>query len=202
MDPNQIPASVTTEFFNRPRLEFAYPRISGLADNAIQARINQAIVNLMNRLIGESGYYENPLTDVMGTYAVKTNERGVLSLTLTIYWYAGGAHGMTVIRALTFATDTGQEYQLRDLFKPGSDYVRELSGIVSGQIQARGIELLGPFQSIRPDQDFYIADKCLVIYFQLYEIAAYVFGILYFPISVYQIREIINEDGPLGRMLY
>jgi hypothetical protein len=36
----------------------------------------------------------------------------------------------------------------------------------------------------------------------LYEIAAYVYGILYFPISVYEIQDIITEDGPLGKMLY
>ncbi|WP_368073024.1 RsiV family protein [Virgibacillus salinus] len=53
---------------------------------------------------------------------------------------------------------------------------------------------------MQPDQDFYIADKALVIYFQLYEITPYVFGFPMFPISVYAIKDIINEDGPLGRM--
>ena len=45
-----------------------------------------------------------------------------------------------------------------------------------------------------------MADKALVIYFQLYDITPYVFGFPMFPISVYEIQDIIDENGPLGRM--
>jgi hypothetical protein len=89
---------------------------------------------------------------------------------------------------------------LRDLFKPGSNYVERLSAIVAAQIKARNIETLFGFTSIKPNQDFYIADKTLVIYFQLYDITLYVFGFPMFPISVYEIQDIINEEGPLARM--
>ncbi|MFB4475682.1 RsiV family protein, partial [Oceanobacillus caeni] len=56
------------------------------------------------------------------------------------------------------------------------------------------------FTKIEPNQYFYIADKTLVIYFQLYELAPYAFGFPMFPISVYDIQDIIDEEGPLGRM--
>ncbi|HHY20883.1 MAG TPA: DUF3298 domain-containing protein [Bacilli bacterium] len=69
------------------------------------------------------------------------------------------------------------------------------------QIKQRDIFLLNGFTVIRPDQDFYIADKALVIYFQLYEITPYAYGFPMFPISVYEIQDIIDENGPLGRML-
>jgi hypothetical protein len=46
-----------------------------------------------------------------------------------------------------------------------------------------------------------VADRALVIYFQLYELAAYVFGFIYFPISVYELQDIINDEGPLGPMI-
>ncbi|MNG17010.1 hypothetical protein D3C84_1009670 [compost metagenome] len=78
--------------------------------------------------------------------------------------------------------------------------MKRLSDIVAKQIAQRKIETLEPFKSIRPDQDYYIADRSLVVYFQLYELAAYVFGFAYFPISVYDLQDIINEDGPLGPM--
>ncbi|WP_244226691.1 RsiV family protein [Paenibacillus protaetiae] len=108
---------------------------------------------------------------------------------------------MTLQQPLTFRVSTGKAYSLEQLFKPGSDYVAKLSGIVKKQIEERKIETLEPFESIRPDQSFYIADRSLVIYFNLYELAAYVYGFIYFPISVYEIQDIIDEQGPLGAML-
>jgi hypothetical protein len=41
-----------------------------------------------------------------------------------------------------------------------------------------------------------------VLYYQLYEMTAYVFGFPYFPISIYEMADIVAEDGPLGRMMY
>jgi hypothetical protein len=37
--------------------------------------------------------------------------------------------------------------------------------------------------------------------YQLYELTPYVFGFPQFPISVYEIQDIIREDAPLGVML-
>ncbi|WP_342669952.1 hypothetical protein [Pseudobacillus wudalianchiensis] len=38
------------------------------------------------------------------------------------------------------------------------------------------------------------------MYFQLYEITPYVFGFPMFLISVYNLQDIIDENGLLGRM--
>ncbi len=199
---NSLPVSIHTEHMNLPRLTFAYPQVYGLANLNAQRQINHAIQQLVHQMIVDSGYYEGPSTDVTGTYEVKTNERGVLSLALIIYWFSGGAHGMTVIKSLTFNVETGKSYTLAELFKPGSNYQRVLSAMVEAQIKERQIPLLDKFPGVKADQDFYIADKSLVLYYQLYELAAYVYGILYFPISVYAIQNIIDENGPLGMMLY
>lgn len=199
---SNFPVLVTTVCINQVRLQFAYPCVSGLPNPTVEQQINRSIVELVQRLIMETGYYQNPRVEITGTYELKNNQRGVLSLVIIIYWYAGGAHGMTVVKSLTFDVATGREYQLGEMFKPGSDYVRIISAQVRKQIIEREIPLLEePFTGIRPDQDYYIADKSLVVYFQLYELAAYVYGILYFPISVYTLQDIVEEDSPLGRML-
>ena len=199
---NNLPVQISTEHITRPRLKFAYPRVTGLRNNKVQRQINETILQLVNRLIKETDYSSIPQVEITGTYELKNNQRGVLSLSILNYWYSGGAHGMTVVRSLTFNVETGQAYSLADLFKPGSDYVRVISGLVSQQIQQRQIPLLDTYKGIQPNQDFYIADKSLVVYYQLYELAAYVYGILYFPISVYELQNIINENGPLANMLY
>ena len=76
-----------------------------------------------------------------------------------------------------------------------------LSEKIKKQIKERDIPVLGEFNKIRIDQDYYIADLSLVIFFQLYEITPYVYGIPYFPISIYEIEDIIDDNGPLGKML-
>lgn len=196
-----MPVNVRTGQLIKPRLEVYYPVVWGMANLPVQQKINAATWAWVNHLIKEQGFYENPRTTILGTYAVKTNERGVYSEMLTNLADFGGAHPMTLQKSLTMSTETGHIYQLSELFKPNSNYVLRLSEIVEAQIIARQIPLLGKFKGIRPDQDYYIADKCLVIYFQLYEITPYVVGFPYFPISVYEIRDIIREDGPLGQMM-
>ena len=118
-----------------------------------------------------------------------------------MYYYAyQAAHGMTIVKSLTFDIKTGRTYKLSSLFKPDSNYVKVLSDIISLQIKVREIPLLDDFKGIDPEQDYYIADKSLVVYFQLYEITPYVYGLPYFPISVYELQDIIRDEGALGRM--
>jgi hypothetical protein len=108
---------------------------------------------------------------------------------------------MTYIKSLSVDLERKKICKLRDLFKPGSDYIKRLSNLISVQIKQRNIQLINDFNIILPNQDFYIADKALVIYFQLYEITPYYVGFPMFPISVYDLQDIIDENGLLGRMV-
>lgn len=203
------PAIVVTQKLPVPyqNADISYPVVSGLQNPAVQQKINRDILLMVYRLIAmqaaqlSSQGYVNPEISVTGWYEIKTNERGVLSLTLGNYTIAHpAAHGLTIIKALNFDTETGKDYLLSEQFKPGSDYVKRLSDIIKLQIKQRDITLLNGFDSIKPEQDYYISDKVLVIFFQAYEITAYVFGLPAFPISVYDIQDIIQEGTPLARV--
>jgi len=178
-----------------------YPLVKDLESPASQHRINRSIVYLVDMLMKEQGYYKKEKTEMLGWFEIKNNQRGILSLTIGNYALTyPSAHGLTIVKGLTFDVNSGESFELEDLFKPGADYVKVLSEIVEQQIKDREIQLLDEFKGIRPDQDFYIADKSLVLFFQLYEITPYYMGLQYFPISVYQIQDIIDEEGPLGIM--
>ncbi len=202
MNITKLPVCVMTQKLELPRLDVYYPVVDGLDDYTVEAKINNMILTLVHALINVQGYYQNKQTEITGSYEIKTNERGILSLSIINYAYAGGAHGLTIIKSLTIDTETGKLYALEELFKPDADYIIKISDIIKEQIIAREITLLNDFEKIRANQDFYITDKCLVIYFQLYELTAYVYGFPYFPICVYKLQDIIKEDGPLGKMLY
>ncbi len=198
-----LPVSIQTMVLKQHGTTIYYPQVFGLENTNVQQSINQTIYQLTQHLVQKQYQQQgaDSFTEMLGTFEIKTNERNVLSLSLTNYAIAYHyAHGLTIIKSLTFDTETGKSYKLKDLFKPNSNYIEVLSKNVQKQINERNIPLLDKFTGISPDQDFYIADKSLVLYFQLYEITAYYIGLPMFPISVFDLQDIINEDGPLGRM--
>lgn len=179
-----------------------YPQVAIKQNYVWENKINHAITQNVYELITlQVENVPSPIEEMLGLYEIKNNQRQVLSLSLSNYtYYQHAAHGMTYIQSLTFDLEKESICKLEDLFKPGSDYVQEISAIVKTQIQQRDIPLLNGFSEIKVNQDFYIADKALVIYFQLYEISPYVVGFSMFPISVFDLVAIIDENGPLGRM--
>lgn len=197
---NLLPATVLTRTIQRPNTTIYYPQLAGLANQQAEKEINRAILQTVQGLIQEQQRVQIPgNTQMQGSYEIKTNERGIFSVTMSNYAYTPQmAHGMTFLGSVTANILTGKLYTLRELFKPGSDYVNVLSANIKRQIQERQIPTLNGFTTIRPDQDFYLADKSLVIYFQLYEITPYYVGFPMFPISVYELEPLIDENGPLG----
>ncbi len=184
------------------KVKVYYPVITQMGDAIIQRKLNSTIIHTLNELLVEQNFYAKELVELLASFEIKNNQRGILSLNLIVYSFTGGAHGMTIIKSLTFDTKTGKQYELKDLFKPGSDYVKKLSDIIREDIKKWDVQLLyPPFKEIRPDQDFYIADTSLVIYFQLYEITPYVWGFPYFPIPILDLADIIQPQGPLDRMM-
>ncbi len=187
-----------------------YPVVVGMANTSIQDKINYTILAMVNKLYSDQirqllnqGYPQVPHMDIMGWYEIKTNERGVLSLSIGNYTMAyPAAHGWTMIKSLTVDAQIGELYQLYDLFKPDSNYMQILSDLISAQIKARNISLISPYPGIKPvNQDYYIADKALVIYYQLVEFTPYAYGFPMFPISVYEIEDLIKPGTPLYKML-
>ncbi|WP_010283083.1 DUF3298 and DUF4163 domain-containing protein [Bacillus timonensis] len=201
--PISFPVSIRTEAFRfGPQKRVYYPQAYQMKNQQLQHLINQSIIHQASNLIASQiGNMPSTVQEMLGSYEIKNNQRQVLSLTQTNYTYhEKAAHGMTYIRSLTFDLKRGTRCDLKDLFKPDSDYVNRLSTIIQEQIKERNIELISDFTTISPNQEFYIADKTLVIYFQLYDLTPYVFGFPMFSISVYDIQDIIDEKGPLARM--
>lgn len=202
--PMRFPVPIQTGSYVVPNIEIYYPFVYGLPNLAAQGRMNAAIEAQARALIQEQQANQagEGTTTMTGLYEIKTNERGVLSLTQSNYAYTPpAAHGMTLLRSLTFDVNQGKAYSLGELFQPGSAYIDRISDQIRAQIAARDVPLLGEFTEIAPDQSYYIADKALVIYFQLYEMTPYVYGFPMFPISVYSLQDILLENGPLGRMI-
>ncbi|SDY42988.1 protein of unknown function [Proteiniborus ethanoligenes] len=200
MDFRYLPVMIYTCRYYIPTTDILYPMVYGLRNSEAQRRINDEIYSLMLNIAAE---LRRPdlVTYITGSYELKANQRDFLSLTLGQLGDFGGAHPMTIIKGLNMDVSTGKVYALKDLFKPNSNYIERISKIVEEQIEERGIMLLDEFKGISPDQDYYIVDNSLIIFFQLYEITPYVAGFPYFPIPIYELEDIINTDGPLDKMM-
>ena len=202
IEAGKFPVRIETASHLAPNVQIYYPQVAGLADLGAQERINRAIHSDAGQLYRwQMATQIEGNTAMQGWYEIKTNERGVLSLIQANYAYTPPmAHGMTLAKSLTFSVATGKAYGLGELFKPGSPYVERISANIKEQIRQRELPTLNGFAGIRPDQDYYIADKALVVYFQLYEISPYYVGLPMFPISVYELGDILAEGGPLEAM--
>ncbi|HLR14773.1 MAG TPA: RsiV family protein [Bacillota bacterium] len=203
--PNTItPVPIQTREIIREGMNIQYPQIGHISHPHVRRSINEAVFHLVHHVISEQHEKQgaDQFAEMIGLFEIKTNERNILSLTISNYSIAPrAANGLTIVRSLTFDVQTGKQYTLPSLFLPQSPYVAILSAIVQEQITARDIPTLNNFTHISPNQDFYIADKTLVLYFQEIEITPHYIGIPMFPISVYEIEDIINPDSALGRMV-
>ncbi|UVI27644.1 DUF3298 and DUF4163 domain-containing protein [Paenibacillus spongiae] len=196
----QFPAIIHPHRVTFPKAELWIPIVSGLHNAAAHRAINETIKQHVSQLVADQGSLDDPRSEMQGYFEIKNNQKNVLSLSLFNYAYTGGAHGLTLQQSLTFDMGNGKSYTLAELFKSGSRYISRLSDIIESQIESRQIATIEPFNAIRHDQPFYIADRTLVIYFALYELTPYAFGFPYFPISVYDLTDIINPNGPLAPM--
>ncbi len=199
----EFPVSIVTKLLphSSASIKVYYPVVTSLHDVKVQSTINHTIITKLNDILVEQSFYKPELVELVAYFEIKNNQRNVLSLSLIVYSFTGGAHGMTIVKSLTFDTTIGKHYDLDELFKPGSDYQKRLSESIKVHIKEWDIQLLEPFKEIRKDQDYYIGDTSIIIYFQLYEISPYVYGFPYFPIPILDIADIVRQDRPLDKMM-
>ena len=173
-------------------LSIKIPVIDGVKDEQLQRRINAELENdaLKNKEeITRMSRVAEKLAgipyELYWDYVVTYNKDGFLSLTTTAYQFTGGAHGMTVQESYNYDLNAGTKMKLASLFQPGVDYKKIINKEIEKQIASRSENFFSEemgFQTIEDNQDYYLKEGNLVIYFGLYEIAPYVTGIPEFTI--------------------
>ncbi|HYE12633.1 MAG TPA: DUF3298 and DUF4163 domain-containing protein, partial [Patescibacteria group bacterium] len=182
------------------KLTLQYPELKGLENADVQNKLNSLFARLaaeakargyeIEQYIGQDEITRHIKAEVYFDYQVKYNQNDMLSVAVLDYQYSGGAHGGTVQSSYTFDLKTGREYEIKDLFKEGSDYISMISSEVKKQMEEREMTvLLAPFNSINVDQDFYLSNNAVVVYFQQYEYLPYSYGIPEFAVDFSLIKK-------------
>jgi hypothetical protein len=182
-----------------------YPKFEGIKYSKAQNKINglflahaqtvKASAVKLNQEGADTINLEGNLS-VDTQYAVKRNRNGIVSVVFTDYSYTGGAHGLYDKEAHTLDLNTGRTYQLKDLFKKGTNYTTIINAQIRAQLKTqKDYFWQTPFKGIPTNQRFYLTNQGIVIYFGLYEYTPYANGmpeffIPYSKISKYLIASI------------
>ncbi|TEB07692.1 Anti-sigma-V factor RsiV [Pelotomaculum schinkii] len=194
------------------KVTLQYPQVDGLADKTVQDSINsifeKSATDARNEGLKNAEEMEKVVASgYTGTlnkcetyfdYRLKYNQNGLLSVVFMDYQYAGGAHGLMVQSSHTFDLKTGEEYRLKDLVKSDADYVSLINNTVRNEINNRVKEGMlsenAPFKTIKDEQDFYLSNNAVVVYFQQYEYWPYAAGIQEFPVEFSALKEMLKHD--------
>ncbi|WP_332692798.1 WG repeat-containing protein [Halalkalibacter lacteus] len=180
-----------------------YPQLEGMQNEEAQRRVND-ILKQQSKVIHVPSHVQLDYS-YYGDFSVAFFRGNLLVLKLVGYNYPfGAAHGMPFQTYVHIDLKTGTIYELNDLFKSGSDYVKVISDIIRKQIEEeekQGSAFYFPdqYKGIQPDQPFYVTEDALAIYFQPYEIAAYAAGFPTFFIPYDEIMEMVDTGGTFWR---
>ncbi|MCM8712093.1 WG repeat-containing protein [Clostridium sp. SYSU_GA19001] len=174
-----------------------YAQVQGMKDKAAQQKVNIELEKLSK--VKEYKLTFETETSYTGDFNIEFFQKQLLVIELNAYEFPfGAAHGMPSKIYPHIDLVTGRFYELKDLFKPGSNYVKVLSDIIGEMIKTDPeYEYVFPdaYKGIKPDQPFYIGKDVLYIYFFPYEIAPYSAGFPTFKIPYKNIMSIINTNG-------
>lgn len=174
-----------------------YPQIKGMKHETKQNTVNTKLKSLsLVKPMGEESQLDNSYT---GDYSVEFAKKDLLILRLDGYNYPfGAAHGMPSKIYPHINLINGKFYNLKDLFKLSSNYVKILSDIIAKQIKndpQYSYVFPDSYKGITTNQSFYLNSNTLFIYFTPYEIAPYAVGFPTFKIPFKDIINIINTHG-------
>lgn len=123
-------------------------------------------------------------------YTVTLNTPKYLSFYLDEYSYTGGAHGNTLRESHTLDARTGKAMPLSVFFEECKNYKNVILHLIEEQANANYAANPGIyFEDYRTliaeyfnEDNFYLTDKGIAIYYQQYQIAPYSTGIVVFEI--------------------
>ena len=181
-------------------IDLNIPLVSGLADEEVQAEINnlfeQEAMEIIPQMEKEAQEYAEEAEQAgfplhpfqyVSRYQLMTQTGDFLSLYVDYYQYTGGAHGLTERRAYNIDLETGKLKALKDFFPKNYNYYDPINKEIARQIKENPeIYFAGEmgFHGIDKEQGYYIQDGNLLIFFDQYEIAPYASGIPEFVIPL------------------
>ena len=188
---------------NKPIVKIAKNKeAEGIINNKISKRINDFEEYITKLSIRDNEYnikvgLEPKPYVINVNNNVTYNKNNILSITLNLYSYTGGAHGSSVDESFNFDINTGNRGVIEDFLGNNRNYNKIILDNVKATINKNPElyfkEAVDKLNEIPYNQKFFLTDKDLVIYFDEYEIAPYVAGIPKFYIPLGKFPKGLNK---------
>ena len=184
------------------------PQVYGMKDTAIQTEVNKLLsmdidVDLHSWDKNWQDMYNATQPEIRSglhfwfTFDQNYNKENILSVTMSEYSFAGGAHGMAFQYAHNIDLLSGKEIILSALFNDKADWKSMINAYISSEIKYYQRDL--KFEGIKDDQNYYLSNQGLVIFFNPYEIGPWVEGMPTFVIP-YRIFSFVFSDSYKDRV--
>ncbi|MBU3804331.1 MAG: DUF3298 and DUF4163 domain-containing protein [Candidatus Cellulosilyticum pullistercoris] len=184
------------------KLNMKIPQLHGLKDSKFEKDLNNKLIEdakkRKNKMIKEAMLYNQDIIkdglspiafEYIESYAIIPSLNPYYAIEMFKYQYSGGAHGISNVDYLVLNTETSKIIGLKDLFKETVDYKSILNDQIRKQIDLRTkageyfFTGSDGFQGIKENQPFFINEKGdLIIVFNVYEIAPYAAGTIFFTL--------------------
>ena len=180
-----------------------YPVIEGL-DASVQNVVNDRLYGLFTQ--GRVNSEAEDYLSVEDDFTAKLQKNLIVIKKTGYDFYFGAAHGMPLQEYYYINRNTGDFYELKDLFNENSDYESRINSILSKRIKEEseneeGSFFTDSFQGIHEDPNFIITEDSVIIYFTPMEIAAYAEGFPEFVIPFEEIHDLIDTNGAFWNAL-
>lgn len=181
-------------------------QLSGIQDTEFEKNVNAALKQQTDSKVVafDSLAAENSGNVRMGnrcilniTWDEKYNKNGFLSLVEEEYVYTGGAHGTTARIPQNIDIAGAKIVKLKDLFADNG-YVTTLNRLINERLSEHSDEYkeLWEKPEIKDEhqENFYLDDDNLVIFFQPYELSYYARGFVEFPLPLEELSGYLKEE--------
>lgn len=186
------------------KFNIVYPFVVNENNDRIKTKVNQEIIDAVGELFKNQVLLpeKTDFIEIFGVYEIGVNKNYILSILFSIYTYVyHAAHGLTVYSSITINTKTGETYNFSDLFNPKMNYLGVLTLMVNKYIKDNNIQLINPFKGVTDNQEFYLTDKNLILYYQVYEYTPYYYGLFKVPIPYTEIKNILSPMSPINKLI-
>lgn len=186
------------------KIKVDYPVIKDLPNEEVQNNINDAIISEVNSLLNNQVLVpeKKDIKEVDVSYQIPLMEKGLLCIVFSIHINLSMDKTDTIFSSLTFDTDTGEKYELEDLFKPDCDYKETLSNMAMEKCDENEVPLLSDYEGLCDNQQFYLTPNGLVLFYQVDEYTPKSYGLFRIPIHYNEIEDLLNSYHPVCNFLY
>jgi hypothetical protein len=198
-----------------------YPQAAGAARDPRLLKMNRELLEFVtggvNEFKGHFKTYEKPMGPAgsyyESDYVVTLATNDLVSVAFGVSTFGeGAAHPMHYTVVFNYDLRAGRQLKLADLFRPNSDYLKVISDYAIKDLTKQiGAETSGGEpdtdwirEGAGPKEENYrswnLSDKGLEINFDPYQVASYADGPheVVIPLSV--LKNVLDPNGPLGRM--